>query len=151
MRCTYRESGFTLISLLITVAIVGILLVLSMQNYQPVLQNFQTGTPGQESFKHDVSRAQIRDLHRAELMYYAVHGTYATWDQLLSDGEIARGYINTAIGRGTPFIPYFDINIQVTDNGFVITATPSLAAGAPAGTTTLRIDQEGTLEEVPTQ
>jgi prepilin-type N-terminal cleavage/methylation domain-containing protein len=147
-----RQNGFSLIGLLVTVAIVGVLLAMSLQNYQPVLQNFQTGTPGQASFKLDISREQLRQLQRAELMYFNVHNSYATWEQLVSDGEIARGYNKNAIQHpGTPFIPYYDINIEITETGFVITATPSIPAGAPPGTATLKIDQDGNLEEVPTR
>jgi Tfp pilus assembly protein PilE len=151
MRGSRNQGGFSLIGLLLTVAIVGILLVISLQNYQPTLQSFQTGTPGQSSFKLDISRAQMQQLHRAEVMYYNIHRSYATWAQLVSDGEIARGYSDKAQGPGTPFIPYYDIDIQVTENSFVITASPSVPAGAPPGTTALRIDQDGTLEEVPSQ
>jgi len=146
-----REEGLSLIGLLLTVAIIGVVLVLSLQTYKPVLQSFETGGGSAASFKLDISRAQMQKLYQMELLYYTLHRSYATWDQLVADGQIAQGYTNRAQGRGTPFIPYFDIDIQVSPNGFVITATPSFAAGAPPGTPVLKIDQEGNLVEVPSK
>ena len=145
-----QQAGFTLIGILLAVAIVGILLVMSMQNYKPVLTNFQTGTPGRESFKLDISKSQLSKLQEMEVLYYSVHNSYATWDQLVKDGDIAQGYSAKATDR-TPFIPYYDIDIQTSQTGFVITATPSYAAGAPVGTSTLKIDENGNVEEVPTK
>ena len=137
--------------LLVTVAIVGILFVTAMQNYLPTLKSFESGSGDRPSFRLDISRAQMQELHRTEVLYYSLHRTYATWDQLMSDGMIAPGYSNRAQGGGTPFIPVYDINIEITPNGFTITATPSLSAGASPGMPILRIDQEGALEEVPTK
>jgi len=146
-----RQQGYSLIGLLLTVAIVGILIVLSLKTDLSTLRGFQTGYGSGSSFKLNIASAQLRSLGQAEVMYYNVHRSYGTWEQLVSDGEIQRGYIKTAQGRGTPFIPYYDIDIKVTASGFVITASPNLAAGAVAGSSTLRIDETGSLEEVPTK
>lgn len=146
-----RQDGFTLIMLLVTVAIVGILFVAAMHSYQPALKSFESGSGDRPSFRLDISKASMQKLHQAEVMYYDIHRSYATWGQLMSDGMIARGYSDKAQGGGTPFIPVYDINIEITSNGFTITATPNMSAGASPGMPILRIDQEGALEEVPTK
>jgi prepilin-type N-terminal cleavage/methylation domain-containing protein len=145
------QHGFSLIGMLLAVAIIGVLLVMALNTYQPVLNSFEQGTGDRPSFRMNISRTELQNLHRAEVMYEQLHHSYATWDQLVSDGMIPRGYTNRATGRGTPFMPYYDIDIQVFNTGFVITATPSMAAGAPEGTPILRIDQEGVIEEVPAE
>ncbi|HDS31077.1 MAG TPA: hypothetical protein ENN67_08550 [Firmicutes bacterium] len=145
------NRGFSLVGVLLAVAIVGVLLVLALDYYQPTLSGFQEGRGDRPSFRANISKTQMQNLHRAELMYFAIHRTYATWDELISDGQIPRGYTNRAMGRGTPYMPYYDIDIHVTETGFIITATPNMGAGAPEGTPILRIDQSGQLEEVPTR
>ncbi len=142
------ERGFSLIGLLLSVVIVGILLVMALQTYQPVLTSFQTGTGSPGSVGMNLTRVRMHNLHQAEMIYYSLHRSYGTWDELVRDGQIARGYSPHALGAGTPFVPCHDIDIQVSHNGFVITATPNTAAGAPEGSPILRIDQEGLLEEV---
>lgn len=151
MGCPLPERGFSLIGILVSVVIVGILMTLALQTYQPVLTSFETGMGDRPSFRLDISRAQMKRLHQAEMVYFQVHRKYATWDELIRDGQIQRGYSNRAQGPGTPFMPCYDIDIRLTGRGFVITATPDLSAGAAEGTPVLRIDQSGALEEVPTQ
>jgi len=144
-----QGRGFSLIGLVIAMAIVGILLVYALQNYQPVLTSFEKGTGDRPSFRADISKDQVRKLQQAEMMYFDIHRTFATWDQLMKDGEIARGYSNRAKGPGTPFIPFYDINIEITENGFIITAAPNFAAGAVEHSPTWKIDQDGNFQEVP--
>ncbi len=147
----HRQRGFSLIGLLLAVSIMGIMLVMALDTYQPTLQSFEGGLGNRPSFRLNISRMQIRRLHQSEVIYFSLHRSYATWDQLVADGEIQRGYTNRAMGPGTPYMPYFDIDIQVTGTGFVITATPNVVAGALEGTPILRMDQSGNLEEVPAQ
>lgn len=99
----------------------------------------------------NISRAQLMQLHRMEMLYFNLHRSYATWDQLVKDGLIARGYTNLAQGKGSPFIPYYDIDIQVKPDGFIITATPNFPSGAAPGSPILRIDEDGVIEEVPSK
>lgn len=143
-----NHRGFSLIGLLLSVAIVGILLVMALQTYQPALQSFETGKTAGESFGLTSARLQMRQLYAAEVMYFNIHRTYGSWQQLQQDGMIQRGYSNRAQGGGTPFIPHYDIDIQADATGFVITATPNPAAGAVEGAPILRIDQGGELEEI---
>jgi len=148
MQNRVAQRGFSLIGLLISVVIVSILLVMALQTYQPVLTGMQSGTGPAGSVGMNMSRVRLRSLQQAEGMYYSIHREYATWDELVADGQIPRGYSPNATGSGTPFVPCHDIEIQVTQNGFVITATPNVEAGAPEGSPILRLDQTGQIEEV---
>jgi len=142
------ERGFSLIGLLISAVIVSILLMMALQTYQPILTEFSTGTGPTGSVGMNLSKVRLRNLHQAEAMYFAIHQSYATWDQLVRDGQIPRGYTPNALGPGTPFVPCHDIAIRIMRNGFVITATPNTEAGAPEGSSILRVDQTGTITEV---
>jgi Tfp pilus assembly protein PilE len=148
MKTCAGQRGFSLIGLLLSAVIVSILLVMALQTYQPVLTGMQSGTGPVNSVGMNMSRVRMRGLAQAEAMYYAVHREYGTWDQLVADGQIQQGYSPHATGSGTPFVPCHDIEIQVTRNGFVITATPNTEAGAPEGSPVLRLDQTGRIEEV---
>ena len=148
MNRSNAQRGFSFIGLLLTLAIIGVLFALSFNSYKPALQSFDQGMGSQPSFRLNISRNQMKQLHTAEIMYFQIHRSYATWEQLIADGQIPRGYSNRAQGSGTPYIPYHDINVQISNTGFVITATPNTAAGASEGSPILRIDQSGNLEEV---
>jgi Tfp pilus assembly protein PilE len=148
MGSIYPQRGFTFLGILIAVAIVGILMVMSLQNYQPVMQSMRPGGGSRPGLGLTTAKAHLTQLHQAEIMYYNVHRSYATWAQLVQDSEIPHGYSDKAKGKGTPFIPNYNIDIQITEAGFNITASPDIAAGAEPGSPTLRIDQEGNVEEV---
>ena len=148
MRNATGERGFSLIGILISATIVCILMVISLQTYGPALQSANTGT-GTNALGMNLSKTRVRQLHTAEQMYHSLHRSYATWEQLVQDGQVARGYSRNAQGPGTPFVPGHDVEIEVTGNGFVITATPNPDAGAAEGSPILRIDKSGRLEEVP--
>ena len=143
------ERGFSLIGLLMTVVIVCILLTMSLQTYSPIMQGANSGT-GTSPLSMDLSKTRIREVFTAEQLYYSLHRSYATWPELVRDGQIPGGYTNKAQGAGTPFVPGHDVEIEVTQHGFVVTATPNAAAGALPGSPILKIDQDGKLEEVPT-
>jgi Tfp pilus assembly protein PilE len=144
----HPQRGFSFLGILIAVAIVGILMVMSIQNYQPVMSSMRPGGGSRPGLGLTTAKAHLTQLHQAEFMYYNVHKSYATWAELVQDGEIQHGYSDKAKGKGTPFIPNYNIDIQITEEGFTITASPDLAAGAEPGSPTLKIDQEGIVEEV---
>ncbi len=142
-----RERGFSLIGLLISATIVCILTVMALQTYGPVLQSANTGG-GTNALGMNISRMRMRELHQAEMTYHSIHRSYATWAELVRDGQIPMGYASRAVGAGKAFIPGHDIEIEVKDRGFIITATPNPEAGTSENSPILRIDQSGRLEEV---
>lgn len=144
-----RQRGFSMIGLLLTVAIIGIISVTALQEYKSVLPSMRPGGGNATGFGTETAKLHMKQLHQMETLYFSIHRSYATWDQLVSDGEIQRGYSNKGAGKGTPFIPNYDIDIQVNETGFVITATPNLSAGAVVDAPSFKIDQDGYLEEVP--
>jgi len=148
MRNPMRERGFSLIGILISAVIVCILFTMSMQTYGPILQSGSSGT-GTNALGMNMTKTRVRQLYTAEQMYHTIHRSYATWAELVRDGQISRGYTSNTQGGGTPFVPGHDVEIELTTNGFVITATPNPDAGAAEGAPVYRIDQSGRLEEVP--
>ena len=150
MRNTNGERGFSLIGILISAVIVMILVMMSLQTYGPVLQGAGGGGGGggaTNALGMNMAKTRVRQLFTAEQTYHTLHRSYATWEQLVSDGQIPRGYVREVQGRGTPFVPGHDVEIELTDSGFVITATPD--PDAARKTPILKIDQSGQLEEVP--
>ena len=141
------QRGFTLIGMLLSVVIVGVLMVMALQSYKDIPQMLTTGSGGSTGFS--LAKIRMNELYTAETIYFSLHKSYGTFEQLLSDGQIVRGYSTRTAGAGMPFVPGHNLTIEVTESGFIATATPDPAAGASAGQPKLRITQEGVLEEIP--
>lgn len=142
-----HQTGFTLIGMLISVAIVGVLMVM-MLNSSGSFFGTSSGNQNTNALGMDMTKTMIRQLHQAELRYHGIHGTYATFAELIQTGTIARSYTNRALGAGTPIVRNYDVEIEVSRNGFVITATPNHQAGAGPNSPVLKIDLSGRVEEV---
>ncbi len=147
MMSSGKEKGFSLIGLLIACVIVVILMTMALQTYGPTLQAVNKGD-NTNALGMNISRMRLRQLHQAEMTYHSIHRSYATWAELVRDGQIPRGYTDTARAGGRPWVPGHDVEIEVTSSGFTITATPNLQAGLPEDAPILVINQSGRLEEV---
>jgi len=144
---TGKEKGFSLIGLLVACVIVVILMMMALRTYGPTLQAVNSGD-NTNALGMNISRMRMSQLHQAEMTYYSIHRSYATWAELVRDGQIPRGYTDRAGAGSPPWVPGHDVEIEVTSSGFTITATPNPQAGMPDDAVILRIDQSGRLEEV---
>lgn len=125
-RSTRRASGFTLIELMITVAIVGILAAVAYPSYLTYLT--KSNRRAAQSFLLEVSSRQQRYLLDAR-SYAADLATL----QMSTPPDVSRNYtITTAPKAGT------------TPPGFTATATPTgTQATRDAGCGNLTIDETG--------
>lgn len=125
-RSTRRASGFTLIELMITVAIVGILAAVAYPSYLTYLT--KSNRRAAQSFLLEVSNRQQRYLLDAR-SYAADLATL----QMSTPPDVSRNYtITTAPKAGT------------TPPGFTATATPTgTQATRDAGCGNLTIDETG--------
>jgi type II secretory pathway pseudopilin PulG len=142
-----RQRGFSLIGLLMSVAIVCILTVMFF-NMSGSLTYSGSGNGNVNALGLDLTKQGLRQLQMAEISYYSTHNSYATYGELVQSGMIPRNFTNRALGAGTPIALHYDVDIEVFDNGFKITATPNHEAGAGPDSPILTIDLSGFVEEV---
>ncbi|HEX9743999.1 MAG TPA: prepilin-type N-terminal cleavage/methylation domain-containing protein [bacterium] len=145
MSTAQRQRGFTLIGLLISVVIVGILMVMALQSYSGIPQQMTSGNGGSMGFS--LARSRMQQIATSETTYYSIHRRYGTWEELIADGQISQGY-TTRAGR-SPFVPGHDLSLELTSTGFTAIATPNVHFGAAEGSPILKITESGHLEEIP--
>lgn len=142
-----EQKGFSLIGLLMSVAIVCILTVMFF-NMSGSINYTGSGNGNTNALGMDMTKAGMRQLHLAEISYHSTRGSYATFPELVQSGLIPRNFTNRAMGAGTPIVTNYDVEIEVFDNGFKITATPNPEAGAGPNSPILTIDLSGSVQEV---
>jgi len=118
-----RQEGFTLIELMITVAVVAILAAVALPSYR---QHIIHGN-------RSAAEAQMMDIANREQQYLLANRVYADKTTLIANGyaldsQVSQNYTWNAVpGTGT-------------EPSFVITFTP---AGAQASDVTLTLDNQG--------
>ena len=80
---SHRESGFTIVELLIVIVVIGILAAISLVAYGSI----------QANAKYSAYRSEIGSINKAILMYYADNGAYP-------GGAVGSCWTNQATGTG---------------------------------------------------
>jgi len=116
-----RSSGFTLIELMIVVAIVGILAAIALPSYQDSVRKGRRGD----------AKGELMRLAQAEEKWRVTHTSYGSLVNL--GGATASSYYNFAVPTNTA-------------TAFTITATPTSTGGQNQDTcATLTIAQGGAI------
>jgi type IV pilus assembly protein PilE len=118
-------AGFTLIELMIAVAIVGILATIAATSYQSQIQR---------SRRTD-ARSALLDLAGREEKLYSTTNAYGATPALLGYGTA--GTFPISVGN------YYTVDVQVAAGTYVITATPANAQTSDTACTTLWVNQTG--------
>jgi Tfp pilus assembly protein PilE len=144
------EYGFSMISLLISLAIVGVLMVVAITSYN------KSGFFNQDmSDEHSVAQRinktltyeSLEKFHFIELNYKNRYGHFATFEELLSDESIPAGYTAKLEAKGVPYIEYWDIHIDAKQDTYLLLAVPNANASGLTNVPILGMNETGKIWE----
>ena len=114
-----RESGFSLIELLIVIAIILIILVIAIPQYNKARMNAQ----------EMAATAEIQNINKMEIQYYSQFGNYATSlaqlgppSQSGTEGPNAAGLLPANLTSGAS--GGYNFTLTQTPGGYAISAVP---------------------------
>lgn len=135
-----RHSGFTLVELMIAVAILGILTAIAIPNYQnSITKSRRAG-----------AKAALLDLSSFMERLYTETGCYNPGPNRLCEGNTGDDaaptlpYDKTYAGSQT----YYNITVVATDTTYTLSATPVLSDSGCGGLTPLTYSNNG--QKTPT-
>lgn len=126
-----RNAGFTLIELMVTVAIVGILAMIAIPSYRDHILRTRRAE----------ARKELLALAAAEERFYTNCNAFAT--------DLTKKQTDcTGLGRPAAPVPsengYYEISLVGTATTYTLTATPVGAQKKDTGCTTLTLTDSGT-------
>lgn len=144
----------SLLNILITVVIIAILVIWQLQGLQQAKRQFDPGlTPsGQQSgFSVANVQNQMRQIHLMQLAYHQRYGKYATWEELVSDGSVPKGYVlREDEEQGVAYIRGFNLKLHATKDSYLLLAFPNSESAKmhpDEYIPSYRIDQTGEFRE----
>jgi type IV pilus assembly protein PilA len=114
-----RQSGFSLIELLIVIAIILIILVIAIPQYNKARMNAQ----------EMAAVAEVQNINKVEIQYYSQFGNYATALTQLgpptqggAEGPAASGLLGANLASGAS--GGYNFTLTQTPTGYAISAVP---------------------------
>ncbi|MCG3152503.1 MAG: hypothetical protein GEEBNDBF_01803 [bacterium] len=128
-----RQRGFSMISILISVAIIGILVVFQLQSMQSATKGLNPGQGSASvtnpSFGNATTIHSLKQIHMMQLAYHQRFGRYATFEELVADGSIPAGYsAREDDPSGVAFVRYYDLELHAGPEHYILLAFPNSQA-----------------------
>jgi Tfp pilus assembly protein PilE len=144
------DTGFTFVSLLVALVIVGILASVALTYYRSMgVFGTDRTNPSTVTRRLDLNLTKntLRQIHDMELSYYQRYNRYATFEDLQRDGLIPGGYTAKLEARGKPFLNYWDIQMKIGEDSYLLIASPNTLANSFEDVPILAMDETGEIRE----
>jgi Tfp pilus assembly protein PilE len=146
----FSQNGYALIGLLISLVIVGILASIAITQYRG-MGLYDTKAKSPESFARKLDMTltthSLKMLHEMELGYHVRYNKYATFQELLDDNLIAAGYTAKLEEQGVPYLEFWDIDIQASEDSYLLLAVPNKNAAEMEAVPILAMNDSGKIWE----